>query len=183
MSKRLSYVFVNLTQDALLKAFWRKAALRAFLQQHGISGTDLAQWYTDQTKRAYVEWLWSRLVETDRGQNAILDIARTLSEMRHFPDLEGKEDTKVRVPEAEKAIARLREAVRTVNEAIHETKQAEIRRQAALAESAARATTQQTLDRLQGRLVEITARLGTQPGGYDFESWFYDLARHGSETC
>ncbi|GAG16223.1 unnamed protein product, partial [marine sediment metagenome] len=37
MSKKLTPNFIQLTQDACLKAFWRKRALRTFLKQHGIS--------------------------------------------------------------------------------------------------------------------------------------------------
>jgi len=37
MRKRLSPSFVELTQDALLKAFWYKPSCRLFLQQHRIS--------------------------------------------------------------------------------------------------------------------------------------------------
>lgn len=174
--KKLSPSFVELTQDALLKAFWYKPSLRLFLQQHRIAERALAQWHADQSKRDFILWLWPQLVKDEKGQNAILDMARSLAEMRHFPDLERKEDTKIRIPEAKQAIARLRDAVLTINETIRESKDAEIRRKAALEEMTARVAAQQSLEKLSSRLTEITPQLGTQAGGYAFERWFYDLA-------
>lgn len=176
MSKRLSPAFIELTQDALLKAFWYKPSLRLFLQQHSISDRALAQWHADQSKRDFILWLWPQLVKDEKGQNAILSMARSLAEMKHFPDLERKEDTKIRIPEARIAIARLREAVLAVNETMHETKEAERRRKTAQKEMAAHIAVQQSVEKLQDRLTEITPQLGTQPGGYAFERWFYDLA-------
>ena len=176
MSKRLSPSFIELTQDALLKAFWYKPSLRLFLQQHSISENALAQWHADQTKRDFVLWLWPRLVKDEKGHNAILSMARSLAEMRHFPDLERKEDTKVLIPEARISISRLREAVLTVNESIRESKEAERIRKAAQQEQSTRIASQQSLEKLQSRLTEMTPQLGTQPGGYAFERWFYDLA-------
>lgn len=175
-SKRLSPAFVELTLDTLLKAIWRKTTLRRFLQQHNVSSADLAQWHADQTKRAFLEWVWPQLVESDRGQNAILAMARSLADMRHFPDLEMKEDAKISILEAEKATTRLRQEVEKINESIQETKEAERRRQAARDESAARRASQESIEKLQRRLVELMPQLGTQAGGYAFERWFYDLA-------
>ena len=39
-----------------------------------------------------------------------------------------------------------------------------------------RIAAQQSLEKLKTSLTEITPQLGTQPGGYAFERWFYDLA-------
>jgi restriction endonuclease Mrr len=176
MSKRLSPPFIELTHDALLKAFWYKPSLRLFLQQHGVKDLVLAQWHVDQSKRDFVDWLWPQLVKTDRGHEAILDMARSLSDMQHFPDLERKEDTKVRIPEAKQAIARLREQVLKVNETLQETAEAAARRKLAQVEMSKRLAAQQSLVKLQQQLTDLMPRLGTQDGGYAFERWFYDLA-------
>jgi hypothetical protein len=176
MSKRLSPSFIELMHDALLKAFWYKPTLRLFLQQHGIKDSVLAQWHADQSKRDFIAWLWPQLVKTDRGHEAILDMARSLSDMQHFPDLERKEDTKVRIPEAKQAIDRLREQVLKVNETLQETKEAALRRKAAQEEIMKRLAAQQSLVKLQQQLTDLTPQLGTQEGGYAFEKWFYDLA-------
>lgn len=73
-------------------------------------------------------------------------------------------------------MARLRDAVATVNESILETNEAAQRRRAAQNEMAARLVAQQSIEKLQGRLSEMTSQLGTQAGGVAFERWFYDLA-------
>jgi restriction endonuclease Mrr len=176
MNKRLSPAFVELTQDALLKAFWYKPSLRLFLQQHGISDNALAQWNADQSKREFVLWLWPKLVKDDKGQNAILSMARSLAEMKHFPDLERKEDTKIRIPEAREAIARLREKVNAINETIRDTKDVERRKKAVQEERVARIAVQQSIEKLQEGLNALMPQLGTPSGGYAFERWFYDLA-------
>jgi hypothetical protein len=176
MMKKLSPAFTELTQDTLLKVFWFKPSLRVFLQQHNISDRALAQWHSDQSKRDFLGWLWPQLLKNEKGQNAILAMARSLAEMRHFPDLERKEDTKIRIPEAREAVARLREAVDRVNESIRETHEAARRRKAARDEMAARLAAQQSIEKLQARLTEMTSQLGSQAGGIAFERWFYDLA-------
>ncbi|MBI4667608.1 MAG: hypothetical protein HY747_00215 [Elusimicrobia bacterium] len=104
MNKRLAPAFIELTQDALLKAFWYRPSFRLFLQQHGIKDSVLAQWHADQSKRDFLAWLWPQLIKTDLGHDAILNMARSLVEMDHFPDLERKEDTKIRIPEAKQAM-------------------------------------------------------------------------------
>lgn len=174
--KKLSPAFIELTQDALLKAFWHKPALRSFLQQHRIKENALAQWHADQTKRDFVLWLWPQLFKSEKGQNALLGMARSLAEMKHFPDLERKEDTKVRVPEAVEAIRRLRIAMTEINDSIQESKAVELRRKAAKEQASARVAAQQSLEKLQTTLNELIPQIGTSAGGYAFEKWFYDLA-------
>ena len=164
--KKLSPAFTELTQDALLKAFWYKPSLRVFLQQHNIAEKALAQWHSDQTKRDFVVWLWPHLLKNEKGHNAILAMARSLAEMRHFPDLERKEDTKVLIPHAREAVDRLRDAVARVNESIRETHEAARRRRAAQEETAARLAAQQSIEKLQARLTELAPQLGTSAGGW-----------------
>jgi hypothetical protein len=176
MKKRLSPSLIELTHDALLKAFWYKPSLRLFLQQHGVKNSVLAQWHGDQSKREFVAWLWPQLVKIELGHASILNMARSLSEMQHFPDLERKEDTKVRIPEAKQAIARLKDQVFKVNEILEETVEAAARRKSAQEEMTKRLAAQRSLVTLQQELTTLTPRLGTQDGGYAFEKWFYDLA-------
>ncbi len=121
-------------------------------------------------------WLWPQLVKDEKGQNAILDMARSLAEMQNFPDLERKEDTRIRIPEAKEAIARLSKAVLSINETIRESKESEQRRKDAFEQMSARIAAQQSIEKLAARLTEITSKLGSQEGGYQFERWFYDLA-------
>jgi len=176
MSKKLSPAFIELTMDALLKAIWFKGSLRSFLLQHKIKESALAQWHADQTKRDFIQWLWPQLFKDEKGQNVILSMARSLAEMRHFPDLERKEDTKDRIPEAVEAINRLKVAVAEINETIRESNAAAIHRQAVQAQSSTRLAAQQSLEKLQTTLNTLTPKIGSQEGGYAFERWFYDLA-------
>jgi len=162
--------------DALLKAFWFRPSLRFFLQQHGIAEKTLACWHPDQSKRQYIEWLWPRLVRDDRGNQAILAMARSLAEMNDFPDLERREDTVIRVPEAKLAAGRLREPVQKVDAALGESEQAQQRRQAAQQSRVQVASTQPSIGKLQKELDGLIPDLGTQEAGYAFEKWFYDLA-------
>lgn len=176
MSKKLSPAFVALTQDALLKAIWFKDSMRMFLIQHRISESALAQWHSDQTKRDFIAWLWPKLVKNDKGQNAILSMARSLAEMNHFPDLERKEDTKEKIPVAVEAINRLRAAVAEINSTIRESNDAAARRKAAKEETLRQQASLQSLDKLNAALNGLTSKIGTQEGGYEFERWIYDLA-------
>ena len=162
--------------DALLKAIWFKGSLRSFLLQHKIKESALAQWHADQTKRDFIQWLWPQLFKDEKGQNVILSMARSLAEMRHFPDLERKEDTKDRIPEAVEAINRLKVAVAEINETIRESNAAAIHRQAVQAQSSTRLAAQQSLEKLQTTLNTLTPKIGSQEGGYAFERWFYDIA-------
>lgn len=176
MAKKLSPIFVDLTQDTLLKVFWFKNSLRLFLQQQNISNDILAQWHSDQTKRDFVTFVFTQLVNDEKGQNVILSIARYLADMKHFTDLERKEDSKIAIQEAKKAVARLREEVIAINETIRETKDAELRRKTAQEQMVAHAVAQQSIEKLQEKLTGLMPKLGTQSGGYDFERWFYELA-------
>ena len=54
MRKKLAPAFIQLTQDACLKAFWRRRTLRTFLQQHQISEAKLATWNEDESKRDFL---------------------------------------------------------------------------------------------------------------------------------
>lgn len=178
MRRQLPPSFVHLTQDALLKAFWRKNTLRNFLQQHGISGALLAPLYADQTKREYLDSLWSRLVVSTAGQGAILDIARSLAEMRDFPDLERLEDSSERIPAAKLAVSRLKEGLASINAAAQRTRESQAWRQAAQRVAERRLASEEALAKLDQRLQELCSELGTQQGGYEFERWIYGLAAH-----
>jgi hypothetical protein len=176
MTKRLSPVFAELAQDALLRAFWHKRSLHSFLQQHGVAGAVLAQWHPDQTKREYAEWLWSHLIQSDQGHRTILAIARSLAEMRDFPDLERREDTKEQIAGAKLAVDRLKIEVTKIDRSTQETASAKERRKANQQELESRLAEQKSVGLLLQELEGLMPQLGTQAGGYAFEKWFYDLA-------
>ncbi len=177
MNKKLTPNFIQLTQDACLKAFWRKPALRAFLRQVGISASKLATWHADETKRIFLQRLFPDLlaVRDNKGHAAILKMARSLAEMKHFPDLENWEDSSEKISAAHRAVARLRSEVDKLNQHVRDTrerkrlhKEARERQEKAIAAG-------QSLQKLSDSLNELVPQQGTQEGGYAFERWFYDL--------
>lgn len=180
MSKKLAPAFIGLTQDACLKAFWRKRALRTFLQQHQISEAKLATWNEDESKRNFLFRLFEDLLRLDNntGHATILELARSLAEMKHFPDLENSEDSAEKISAAHKAVARLKSEVIKVNQQVRNTsdrkrlrKEAQERQQAVIA-------AKQSLQKLSDNLNKLVSQQGTQEGGYAFEKWFYELASY-----
>ncbi len=176
MAKRLAPAFIDLTRDALWRAYWYKKSLRRFLQQHGISQSVLACWHTDQTKIDYIDWLFGELVGKQSGRDCILSMARSLAGMEHFPDLERREDTKDRVAAAHVAVARLRTEVSKLDEVQREEREAREHRKRNLERIQERNKNRLSLQQLETRLTDLMPSLGNQTAGYDFEKWFYDLA-------
>ena len=106
---RLSPEFVALTQDACLKAFWTKNALRTFLRMHKISDKFLNKLADGETKSRFLSDLFYRLSDPNhfRGE-VIFNIAESLASMTHFPDLEGWDDSHSKICAAKEAINRLK---------------------------------------------------------------------------
>lgn len=180
MPKRLSPNFVQLTQDACLKAFWRKRALRTFLTQHGISDTKLATWHGDESKREFLHRLFSDLLrlKSGKGHAVMLKMARSLADMKHFPDLEGWEDTKERMDAAREAVGRLKVEVNRLNQEIRDAKAKELRRKEAQEARETAIASRQSLQSFNKELDGLVPKQGTQEGGYAFEKWFYALANY-----
>ena len=179
-AKKLTPNFIQLTQDACLKAFWRKPALRAFLKQHGIRDSMLATWHGDESKRIFLSRLFPDLlaVRDNKGHAVILAMARSLAEMTHFPDLEGWEDSKEKLTAAHESVSRLKKQVDGLNQQISDKRDTEERRRKAREQLEQTLASQQTLKKLEDRLTALVAQQGTAEGGYDFERWFYDLANY-----
>ncbi len=176
----LSSYFVELTKDAALKAFWRKSTLKSFLKQNGISSTELSTWDTtsEKTKAQYLQELFYKLIQqpNNDGYRVIFEMAKSLSEMKHFPDLESKEDTKLKVEEAKKAIFRLKQAYDELIESNRHKKDVQARREEAAKNREKAIQEMKTLETLKSSLEKIVPEIGTQAGGYAFEKWFYELA-------
>ena len=111
MAKRLAAAFVNLVHDATLRSFWRRKALWRFLRQAGIAESFLATWAPEESKREFLDRLFSRLPDQSRGQDAILSLARDLVQQETFPDLVGWEDSDRKIKDARAAVAALRVAL------------------------------------------------------------------------
>ena len=177
LMKKLAPYFVDLTKDACLKAFWRRRALRTFLIQHKISDAQLATWAQDESKREYLNRLFESLIKiTDNsGYSVILDMARSLVEMKSFPDLENWEDSSEKISNAQKAVARLKSEVDKLNKHVQNEKEIQIKRQKAQEQRLQNIHVMQTLEKLQTQLDKLVIKQGTQKAGYEFEKWFYDL--------
>lgn len=182
---RVSSHFVQLTQDACLKSFWRKPALRSFLWQHHISEGMLSSWAGEETKRSFLTRLFDKLVamKGDRAAAIIIDIARSLAAQEHFPDLENWEDSAIKLREAREAVQRLRAEVAKLDSAQRD--EAEARRRRAESDRRRQQTlaAKQSLEALKARLDAIAQRIGTQEAGYDFQAWFYDLVDFFEVEC
>ncbi len=179
-AKKLTPNFVQLTQDACLKAFWRKPVLRAFLRQHGVSETKLATLQGDETKRVFLQRLFPDLltVRDNKGHAVVLAMARSLAEMTHFPDLERWEDSKEKFAAAREAVARLKKQVDALNEQIRDKRDTEQRRRRANKKREKTLASQETLQKLKERLDDLVPKQGTAEAGYAFETWFYDLTKY-----
>jgi hypothetical protein len=180
VKNKLSPAFIQLTQDACLKAFWRRTALRMFLKQHHISENQLATWHSDETKRVFIDRLFQKLValQNNRGHAVILEMARSLAEMKHFPDLEHWEDSADKISSAHRAVDRLKQVVDKLNRQIRDKKEQERLRKQAEQQRQQNIQARQSLEKLSQELAGLVSKQGTQEGGYAFENWFYNLVNY-----
>lgn len=172
---------VGLVYEALLKSFWRKQALKTFLLNSGISQVILSSW-SDESKREFLDRLFNALSKHSQKKQIILRITDNLIGQKTFPDLRGWEDEELKIQQAHKAVSdlkkyvdikltekldqldkqRTRENINKINEQIRKF---ETDREA-----------------LQAHLFQINNDLGSQKGGYDFETWFYKMLDYAEIT-
>lgn len=175
MAARITARFIELTYEAALKSYWRKAALRKFLRSSRISESHLATWAADESKRDFLDRTFTSLQKNDLGKVVIFDMAKALSELSSFPDLRDWEDSAEKIVAATKAVAELKAYLRSQDEEVRSEREREEAKARARAE---RAMVQKSLTdkaKLQQRLDVLHSSVGTQQGGYDFQDWFYDL--------
>ena len=185
MNRKLSSYIIQLTQDACLKSFWYKRALKSFLRRHHVSDNALAS-LAGESKRDFLYRLFDQLVATkdNKGHAVILEMARDLAAQTAFPDLKNVEDSSQRIADAKEAVHLLAVEVKKVDAQLENEKEqrerqkrAAERRQQAIRES-------ETLQTLKTKFEsEIAPRLGTQEGGYAFQKWFYDLVDYFEIEC
>lgn len=177
-SKQLPSHLIELTRNACNCTFWRKDALKLFLRQHRISDSQLASLTENETKRDFLARLFYALIRlpNNEGHRTILDIAYSLAEMEHFPDLENWPDTESKITKARDAISKIRPEVQKLKQAENGIAIAEKRRQQAEEERERNIASQNALQELSNSLQNISTKQGTQEGGYEFENWFYELA-------
>ena len=174
MAKLPSHL-IELVQDALLKSFWRKPALKNFLRRNGISEAALAQLDNSETKRVWLDRLFPKIEISERGQAVIQQMAASLADQTSFPDLTTWEDSELKIMQAKEAVAALKEYLdRKKQERIDEREAARNRK---LGEEVRERhlRSQHDLGKLKDRLDELATGIGTAKAGYDFQPWFYDL--------
>jgi ribosomal protein S15P/S13E len=167
--------FIDLVQDALLKSFWTKKALRNFLRRSHVSDNFLSQLPTDEKKREWLDRLFPKLEASDRGQALIQQMARSLADQTSFPDLTNWEDSSEKIRAAQEAVKALKDYLARKDEDKEQEREAAERRR--LAEERRQNTIRSKVDLavLKSRLDALCQHLGTQQGGYSFQDWFYDL--------
>lgn len=174
--KIISANTVELTRDALLKAYWTKKPLQAFLIKHGIPKMDTISLLSRYvTKRDYINDLFSRLINTDLGRNTIEKMAIDLATFTSFPDLSICDDVKEKTLSAREAVKLLKTDVdKILKERQDETDNAERKRMSKdLQEKISK--NNNDFNQLKSILGELIKDIGSQKSGYDFERWVYDL--------
>lgn len=175
MTAKFTPQLLALTYEAALKSFWRRSALRKFLRASHVADSFLATWAGDESKRQFLDQIFDKLQKDDRGKAVIYDMARSLSEQTTFPDLRNWEDSDKKIQDAHKAVRELKTYLeQQATEIRSEKEKEEIRIKAQETRTKIqRSLTDRT--RLQQRLDDLSAKVGTQPGGYAFQDWFYDF--------
>jgi hypothetical protein len=175
MAKRLAASFVTLVFEATLRSFWRRKALSRFLRQAGVAESFLGTWSTDESKRDFLDRLFTELPDAQNGQAALLKMAQDLAQQDSFPDLSGWEESERMVKEARDAVLAVRRALLRLDD---QTSNEEAKRNAKERFRAGQEAVQKLSDDLSSlsdRLNSLANKLGTQQAGYEFQGWFYDL--------
>lgn len=177
MRDQLPPHYLELVADAALKSYWRRKALWTFLRRCGVAESFLGTWLREESKRDLLNRLFPRLEGSDSaGIQLINRMADSLIQQTSFPDLEGWEDTEQKKKDARQAVAALKKYRDSQRQEAGQERDRKAARQRAeeIQEEIRRRT--QNLEKLSRRLTELSKELGKQQAGYDFQSWFYDVA-------
>ena len=175
MASSLPPHFLELVYDALLKSYWTKRALKNFLRRSHVAESYLSQLDHEETKREWLEGLFPRLERSDRGQALIQQMARSLAEQVRFPDLENWEDSEAKIAAAKEAVSSLKAYLDRKDREKQDESEAAQRRKIGEEQRLKSIRSQADLTKLKEQLDGLCVHLGTQQGGYDFQTWFYDL--------
>jgi hypothetical protein len=183
VTKVVSPHLKSLIFDALLASFWRKPALQRFIRGCGVSGQFAATLGSGETKRSFLERLFSELEGNPKESAFLIKLANALAEQNAFPDLHGWEDTDAKLQAAQRSVRVLREHLRAAGvDCDTETRRARsLERERSLLETQHLA--RKRFDDLKSRLADLATRLGSQKAGYEFQNWFYDLMALHEVTC
>lgn len=166
---------VTLTYEAALKSFWRRESLRKFLRDCHISECHLSSWPSEESKRAFLDRTFAMLQRAEKGKAVIGNMALALAEQTAFPDLRNWEDSDMKVSAAKQAVADLKILIKQQDEKVRNEREIESAKERARAERAAVQRGRMNLDKLRQRVTDMHGQMGTAPGGYAFQDWFYDL--------
>lgn len=166
---------ITLAHEAGLKSFWRKETLRKFLRTCHVSESHLATWAVEESKRDFLDRTFASLQRSDRGKAVIGEMALALAEQVTFPDLRNWEDSEIKIAAAKLAVAELKALIKQQDEKIRSAREIEATKQKARAEKAAIQRERMDLGKLQQRIADLHPQMGTAPGGYAFQEWFYDV--------
>ena len=175
LAAKITPRLIELTYEAALKAYWRKNALRKFLRASHVAESFVSSWSSEESKRELLDRLFQKLQATDKGKAVIFEMAKNLSEQTTFPDLRNWEDSDEKIQNAHKAVQELKSYL---NKQEKEIKTEKERKEAQEKARKERQKIQRSLtdkSKLQTNLDTMHTKVGTQEGGYEFESWFYEL--------
>lgn len=175
MATKITPRLIELTYEAALKAYWRRDALRKFLRASYVKESFISSWASDESKRELLDRLFQKLQATDKGKAVIFQMARNLSEQKTFPDLRNWEDTDIKIQNAHKAVQELKGYLSQQGKEIKTEKDRKTAQEKARKEKQKIQRSLTDKSKLQTNLDAMYSKVGTQKGGYEFESWFYEL--------
>lgn len=175
MAIKVTPHLVQLAYEAALKSFWRKESLRKFLRNCHVSESHLATWASEESKRDFLDRTFAALQRSDKGNALIGKMAIFLAEQSTFPDLRNWEDSALKIQEATKAVCELKALICRHTEDVRAEEEKEAARKKAREERATLQREQTSLSQLMQRLDGLAPKMGTSPGGYAFQDWFYDF--------
>lgn len=175
MAIKVTPHLVQLTYEAALRSFWRKESLRKFLRQSHVAENHLATWSTDESKRDFLDRTFAALQRSDKGKSVIGEMAFFLAEQTTFPDLRNWEDSKEKIKNASEAVMELKSLIAKQSEEVRSEREREAAKAKARKERESAQRQRSNLEELMQRLNELAQHMGTAPGGYAFQDWFYNF--------
>ena len=180
----LNPTLLHLIEDAALKSFWRKPPLRNFLRRSGVSAAMLAAVPESMTKRELLNEIVPKLEGLASGRIALEKMGRELAAQTTFPDLVGFEGTKEWTENAKQVVAALKSAITEADRDAEAEAKADAARDASRKRGAEIAATLMTMEKLKSQFETLCKeKLGTQDGGYEFETWFFDMVQFFEIVC
>lgn len=129
----------------------------------------------NETKRLLLDRLFPALERHPQATQFFLNLAQALAEQSAFPDLAGWEDSAEKLEAAERAVRTLRDHLKSAGlDTDTRTRLARAKEREELLRAEQEQVERRLAD-LKNALTQLTARMGTQQAGYEFQTWFYEL--------